>query len=220
MRYQTFLLIITFVFLIVFPSCVTKPNTIDDVYLSEIKPEEAEKLRKIEENIIQLKKDKDKTESDFTIAEQVIAVSESEVSMLEAAGRNLQEREKLYSLMVDNQKLAEEQAKIAKNREETAQAKKNLKLNEARSDEAAALLEMKKTELAVKVAELDYEKAKIAKDYQAKRPEKVEKEKLVDDAEYEKFLNSQISDLDKKIEKHQKAMETVEKIKSGKAESK
>ncbi|MCU0822878.1 MAG: hypothetical protein MUC95_10485 [Spirochaetes bacterium] len=70
------------------------------------------------------------------------------------------------------------------------------------------------------MAERDYEKAKIAKEYQSKRPEKVEKEKLVDDLEYEKFLNKQIAELDKKIEKHKKAMEKVEKVKSGKAEQK
>jgi hypothetical protein len=204
----------------VLSACVTKPKTIDDVYLSEIISVDAEKLRKIEENIVSLKKDKDKSEAENTIAEQVIAVSESEVSMLEAAGRHFQEREKLYSLMVDNQKLGEEQAKLVKNRDELTQAKSNLKLNEARRDEAEALLEMKKAELAVKIAELDYEKAKIAKEYQAKRPEKIEKDKIIDDTEYEKFLNSQIAELDKKVEKHQKAMQMVEKIKSGKMESK
>lgn len=220
MRYQTVLSVAVFILMSAFQSCVTPPAAIDDVYLSEIKPEEAEKLRKIEENIVQLKKDKDKAENDFAISQQIIAVSESEVFMLEAVGKNIQEREKLYSMMVDNPKLAEEQAKLAKNREETAQAKKNLKLNEARSDEAESLLELKKAELAVKVAELDYEKAKIAKDYQSKRPEKIEKDKLVDDTEYEKFLTSQISELDKKVEKHQKAVEMVDKIKSGKAEIK
>ncbi len=220
MRYQIILFAVVFIIMSAFPACVTKPQTIDDVYLSEIKPAEAEKLRGIEENIVQLKKDKDKTENDYLISEQVIVASESEVSMLEATGRHLQEREKLYSMMVDNQKLAEEQAKLAKNRDETVRAKKDLKLNEARRDEAEALLEVKKAELAVKVAELDYEKARIAKDYQSRRPEKIEKDKLVDDTEYEKFLTSQIAELDKKVEKHKKAMEMVEKIKSGKAETK
>ncbi|MCU0822879.1 MAG: hypothetical protein MUC95_10490 [Spirochaetes bacterium] len=139
MKEQIVTLIIASVFIAVLPSCVTPPAAIDDVFLSEIKPEEADKMRRIEGNIVQLKNEKDKTETELAVAEQVILVSESEVAMLEATGRHLQEREKLFTMMVDNQKLSEEQAKIAKNRDETVQAKKNLSLNKAKRDEAESL---------------------------------------------------------------------------------
>ncbi len=216
MKYYIINLIVLSLVWSVFSGCVTKPKAIDDIYLSEIIQGDAEKLRKIEEKIVALKKDKDKTKNDLVVAEQGIVVSESEISLIAATNDYLQEKEKLHSLTAENDKLVRVQDNLKKSEQENNEAKDRLKLNEAKRDETEALLDVKEAELAVKVAELDYEKAKVAKGYQSKRPEKFDKDKIVDETEYEKFLNDQIDNLEKRKVEHKEAVQIVEKLKSGK----
>ena len=202
------------------PGCITKPKAIDDVYLSEVKQEDADKLRKIEENIVVLKKNRDKTESDLAIAEQLIVVTEAEISVIKETKSFLQDREILFSITGEKTKFLEAQENLKKNEQEIKDAKDRLKLNEAERDEVEALLAVRKAELAVKIAELDYEKAKAAKIYQSKRPEMFGKENIIDETDYKNFYDKLAADLIKKVEKHRKARDVVEKLKSGDKASK
>ncbi len=198
-------------------SCLTmKPKTIDDVYLSEISAENAQRLRIIEGNIINLKNEKDKIEKDLAVAEQMIIVSESEIEKNKANKVFLQENEKLYTISEEIKKLTRVQKELSLCEKEIKDSKYGLNLNKAKHDETEALSSVKKAELAVEVAELDYEKAKVAKEYQVKRPEKFDKDKIINVPDYEKFLNDQTSDLDRANDKHKKASDVVKKIEKSK----
>ncbi len=205
------------ILIIVVSGCLTmKPKTIEDVYLSEISTENAQRLRIIEENIINLKNEKDKIEKDLAVAEQLIIVSESEIEKNSANKAFLQENEKLYTISEEIKKLTRVQKELSICEKDLKDSEYRLSLNKAKHDETETLLNVKKAELAVKVAELDYEKAKVAKEYQKKRPEKFDEDKIIDVPDYEKFLNDQTADLDRANDKHKKASDVVKKIEKSK----
>lgn len=191
--------------------CVTMQKSVDDVYLSEMTDEDSTNIKKIEMDIVDQKKEKDNIENNLKIAEQEIVVNHSDISQIEATKNLLHEKEKLYSIAEDNENLADIQNQLKKIKEKEAKAKANLEYNRAKRDEIKALLEVKKAQLAVKVAEFDYEKAKIAKEYQSKRPEKFRKD-IIDETKYEKFLTEQIKNLEEKQEQHRKAKLAKEKL--------
>ncbi|MDY6933675.1 MAG: hypothetical protein SVZ03_05550 [Spirochaetota bacterium] len=195
---------------LILSGCITMQKPIDDVYLSEMTSDEAAKLEKMEGEIISQKKDKDITEKNLSIGEQKIRVCKASVSQIQSTKILLQEEEKLYTLSDNTEKLNEVQNKIKECMGRETQAKANLKYNMAKRNEIKALLDVKNSELAVKVAKLDYEKAKIAKKYQSKRPEKFGDD-IIDDIKYEDFLNDQTEKLNEKQEKHKETIELLNK---------
>jgi hypothetical protein len=191
----------------VFTGCVTLPDPIDDVYLSEKTNDQSAKLDRIGTDIIAKKKDKDKVEKELEIANQKIEASRTDVTQAEAAGEALLEKEKLYEMTKDS-KLEEIQKEKEKNKIKTAQSKAYLAYCIAKADETGAMFEVKKAELAAKVAELDYEKSLIAKAYQTKRSDEY-KDKMIDDLEYKKFLEDQRAKLEDNRKKYEKASKSL-----------
>lgn len=207
MKHQIFFLI-TVLFI---SGCVTLPKPVDDVYLTEMTEEEAAKLDKIGQDIIVRKQNKDKIEKEIEILKQRIEVTGKEISELEAANELFLEKEKLYSMTDENDKLVELQKEKSKNKIKVNELKANLKYLNAKNNEKNSFLDIEKSELAVKVAELDYEKALIAKTYQLKRAEEFEEDDIIDDAEYKKFLDDQKVNLDENRKKYEKAVKETEK---------
>jgi hypothetical protein len=198
---------------VIFAGCVTMPDPIDDNYLKEKTQEDIAKLDKIETDIIAKKKNKDKVEKDSEIAAQKSELSRKEVLQTEADIAVILEKEKLYTSTKDS-KLQDIQKEREKNDLKLTQLKAKLDYDIAKSDEAKALLEVKKYELGVKVAELNYEKALIAKIYQMKRKKEYEK-KMIDDEEYKKFFDDQkikLVDNQKEYEKASKVVAEKEDI--------
>jgi len=184
---------------------------VDDVYLTEMTEEEAAKLDKIGQDIIVRKQNKDKIEKEIEILKQRIEVTGKEISELEAANELFLEKEKLYSMTDENDKLVELQKEKSKNKIKVNELKTNLKYLNAKNNEKNSFLDIEKSELAVKVAELDYEKALIAKTYQLKRAEEFEEDDIIVDAEYKKFLDDQKVNLDENRKKYEKAVKETEK---------
>ena len=195
-RHITFL-----VALVLLSGCITLPKPVDETYLTEKTEEENAKLEKIEQEIISIKQDKDKIEKELEIFKQRIEVTTKEISELEAAKELLLEKEKLYSMTDDNDKIVELQKKKKVNRTRLTQLKAYLKYLNAKNDEKTALFNIEKTKLAVKVAELDHEKALIARAYQDKRSDEFEEDDRIDVSEYKKFLEDQKVKLDENKKK-------------------
>lgn len=198
MKYKLSLLI---AFSILFSGCITMPDPVDEVFLKEKTQEERVKLEKIEADVILKKKDQDKVEKDMEIVAQKTELSRKELAEAEAAKAVLLEREKLYTSTGDS-KLQEIKSQRELNNIKIAQLKAKLDYYTAKSNETNALLEIKKSELAVKVAELKYEQALIAKAYQMRRKKEYEK-KMIEDEEYKKYFDNQKI----KLEDNQKAYE-------------
>ncbi|MBN2403624.1 MAG: hypothetical protein JXN64_14700 [Spirochaetes bacterium] len=188
-------------FSILFSGCITMPDPVDEVFLKEKTQEERVKLEKIEADVILKKKDQDKVEKDMEIVAQKTELSRKELAEAEAAKAVLLEREKLYTSTGDS-KLQEIKSQRELNNIKIAQLKAKLDYYTAKSNETNALLEIKKSELAVKVAELKYEQALIAKAYQMRRKKEYEK-KMIEDEEYKKYFDNQKI----KLEDNQKAYE-------------
>jgi hypothetical protein len=193
--------------LIFFAGCVTMPDPIDELFLKEKSQDETAKLDKIESDIITKKKNKDTAEKDTEIAAQKAELSSKEVTQKEAEIDVLLGKEKLYTSTKDS-KLPEIQKEREKENLKLTQLKAKYEYHTAKSNEANALLEVKKYELAVKVAELNYEKAMIAKSYQLKRKKEYEK-KMIDDEEYKKFFEDQKIKLEDAQKEYEKASKTV-----------
>lgn len=192
---------------IFFAGCVTMPDPIDELFLKEKTQEETAKLDKIEGDIITKKKNKDAAEKETEIAAQKAELSRKEVTQKEAEIDVLLGKEKLYTSTKDS-KLPEIQKEREKENLKLTQLKAKYEYHTVKSNEANALLEVKKYELAVKVAEFYYEKALIAKAYQLKRKKEYEK-KMIDDEEYKKFFENQKIKLEDAQKEYEKASKIV-----------
>ena len=204
MKYKIIFLI---VFAAFFTGCLTMPDPVDEIYLKEKTQQDTVKLEKIEAEIIAKKKSQDAAEKEAEIAAQKAELSEKEVLQAKAAIDVLLDKEKLYTTTKDS-KLQEVQKEIEKNNLMLAQLKAKQDYQTAKNEEAKALLEVRKTELAVKVAELKYEHSLIAKAYQMKRQKEFEKD-MIDDEVYKKYFDNQKIKLEDTQKAHEKAVKTL-----------
>lgn len=204
MKYKLGILIILSV---IWTGCVTMPDAVDEAYLVEKTADESAKIEKIEGDVIAKKKSKDKIEKDQEIATQRVEVSRKEVKGAETAGDLLLEKEKLYKSTGDA-KLADIQKQKEANNAKIAQAKAVLEYNIAKKSETDAQLELAAADLGLRVAELRYEKALIAKKYQMKRSKEFAKN-MIDETEYQKFMENQKREYDESRSKHEKAAKAL-----------
>jgi hypothetical protein len=216
-----------------FAGCVTLPDTIDEAYLVDKTPEQTAKLDKIAQNVIAKKKEGDEAKKNLAIAEQSVKVSEEMVAFLEREKSLLAQREKLYTLKRDDAKLSEVRSRLQENKQQGKGEKAHLNYNIALKDDAQAILEMRQAELAVAVAELNYEKAKIAEAFilkgkgkAGKKETEVKEEgffeglkkllsgsdkKAVDVKKFEEYLNKQKDNLKDAKAKQQQTAERLKK---------
>ncbi len=202
--------LVLFIFIavaVLFSGCVTMPDPIDELFLKEKTEQDTAKLDKIEADIIAKKKSQDIVEKDAEIAAQKAELSGKEVLQTEAEIAVLLDKEKLYKTTKDS-KLQDVQKEREKSNLKLTQLKAKQDYDIAKSDAASALLEVKKYELGVKVAELNYEKALIAKAYQMKRKKEYEK-KMIDDEDYKKFFDDQKIKLEDSQKEYEKASKVV-----------
>jgi hypothetical protein len=203
------------ILIVLFTGCVTMPDTIDEAYLVEKTPEQTAKLDKIAQNVIAIKKKGDEAKKNLAIAEQGVKVSEEMVAFLEREKSLLVEREKLYTLKKDEQRLSEVRSRLKENKQQRKGEKAHLAFTIAFRDDAQAIVELRQAELAVSVAELNYEKAKIAQAFILKGKEKAgKKEPEVKKEEgFFKGLKKKISGSDKKAVDVKKFEEYLKKQK-------
>lgn len=221
------------ILIILFTGCVTLPDTIDEAYLVEKTPEQTAKLDKIAQNVIAKKKDGDEAKKNLAIAEQSVKVSEEMTAFLDREKSLLVEQEKLYTLKRDDQRLSEVRSRLNENKQKRRGEKAHLSFATAFKEDAQAIVELRQAELAVSVAELNYEKAKIAHAFILKGKEKAGKKeteakeegffkglmkkvsgsdkKAVDVKKYEEYLNKQKDNLKEAKAKQEKTAERLKK---------
>ncbi len=204
-----------------FAGCLaTMPPAVKDVYLVEKTADEEKKLNTIEDEIIAINQENNKLKDAIKITKQMIVVSENQVASLEEQKKVKIEKEKLYTISNENDKLAEVKKQIQENDEKLRLENINLKYLKAKKDYEDSSISLKESELSVKVAELYFEKAKIARKFQDKTmgvapkgsTEAVRDDKnKIDVSEYEKYLASQKEKLLNKQQEQQRYADVFKK---------
>ncbi|MBP7735539.1 MAG: hypothetical protein KA369_06150 [Spirochaetes bacterium] len=148
--------------------CVTMPDPVPVNYLVEKTPEQGKILEKLENGIIaknhEVKALKDKSQA----ADQKVNVEKGRLGILKDERSLLDEKKKQYQMENDAAKTEDNNKQItAKDGEIKAQELK-VESATASSGLARAQKEVGETELSVMVAELNYEKARIAREYLVK----------------------------------------------------
>jgi hypothetical protein len=201
--------------------CVTMPDPINTAYLSEIKSDESERIQQLEKEILVHKKEKDATRAEHEIAIQEMTMGVATTEFLERKMMVFREKEKFFSL-TKNEAASDRNAKAIRELEKSSSAHGSyVKYARVRRDHLKSILDQREAEMSVAIWEMQYEKAKIARNYQERRPEEFsgkksgiaryfQGKKKIDPTEYEKFMLKQ-RDIAKK------ARENAQKIGQEKA---
>jgi hypothetical protein len=161
--------ILTAAFLVSLAGCVTMPDPVPVDYLVDKTAEQSKILEKLENNIIaknhEVKALKDKEQA----AAQKVVVEKGRLDILKGERKLLDEKKKQYQLENDITNIDENNKQIAVKEAETKTQETKLEYETASHESARAQREVSETELSVMVAELNYEKARIAREFLTKR---------------------------------------------------
>ncbi|MBP7902004.1 MAG: hypothetical protein KA015_04210 [Spirochaetes bacterium] len=218
--------------------CVSAPDKIDDSLLIEKTPEQAQKIESLEDRIIEQNKVLEKSITDLNNSKQDLLKEKGVLSILE----------KEKSLNDEKLKVA----KASKDEEAVSAAQNELKLTDSKISKQTVKLayvdslnahrdnsnRLESAKLNVLVAELNYEKAKIARAYQVKQLKnkkttdaeakkeksffdnfKKNKDGLIDEEEYRKYFDSIKDDVQNRTADWKITEEKMNKAKSGYDES-
>lgn len=191
-----------------FFGCASFQEPVDDSLLNEMTQPEKGKISAIKNSIIAKKNDKDAFEKVVEISEQAILVSNSRLSLISAQKDYYLKREKLYLLSGDSEKLQEMRRMIKVSDEQTIKESANKDYCIKKRDADLAAFKVKEAELSVVVSQFDFEKAKIAREFQIRRyGEKYNK--LVDAKKYGDYYNSMQDNLNNRKQEHQKTLDSL-----------
>jgi hypothetical protein len=155
--------------LIALAGCVTMPDPVPDNYLSEKTAEQAKNLEKMENAVIaknhEVQTFKDKVES----AEQKYNVEKGRLGILQDEKKLLDEKQKQFQLENDSEKIGENAKLIADKDIEIKSQVDRVEYSSAFRDHVKAQKEVADAELSVLVAEMNFERARIAREYLVKR---------------------------------------------------
>jgi len=187
--------------LFLFTGCFsTLPPKINEVYLSEKSDADNGKLEGIEKSIIKITDDKAKIEKEVKIIALDITIAKKERNRHEANEELLNEKQKLNILKKDTAGIQETKQKIAASKKAQVDTGKRIKYLKAKEDNLEKQVDVKESELAVKVAEQLLVKAKIARANQEKMmkgADEKQKKNLIDVSQYQKYYDSQKGSLDR-----------------------
>lgn len=175
------------------------PAPVKDTLLVEKTATDEKKLAKIEDDIVLINQENNKIKESLKITSQREIVSGKEISSLEKEKALIEEKKKLYAISNDTKALAEVEKAMVDNQRKINLEKINQEYLQARQDYEKSGIELKEAELAAQIAELNFEKAKIARAYQdrtmgeapvdPKTGQKDDKARI-DVSEFEKYLES------------------------------
>jgi hypothetical protein len=157
-----------FIFLfsvILFTGCVTMLPQIKDEFLAGKTKEQEEVLFKLEDQIVEINKQKSGIEKKINISRQLIKVNDKEYPFLKDKLNYYNESQELYILTNNSAKMAQTANDLKKIE---LDIKLNLLMNEYLSvmrNFHQSSLDLNYAELSAKIAELSYEKSKIAAAY-------------------------------------------------------
>jgi hypothetical protein len=138
---------------------------IKDEFLAEKTKQQEDTLFKLEDAIVEINKQKEGIEKKINISKQLIKVNDKENPYLDKKLNYINEVQELYILTNNSTKLAQ-------NTNELKKIELDIKLNLLMSEYVSILksyhqsaLDLNYAELSAKIAEMDYEKSKIAAAY-------------------------------------------------------
>jgi hypothetical protein len=193
------MLLITAAMLVALSGCVTMPDPVPDMYLAEKSDQDAKVLEKLANAIIaknhEIKAMRDKVKD----SDHKLTVEKGRLSILSDEKNLLLEKKKQYVLEKDQAKIDENQKMLVEKEIEIGNQNSKVEYSAALLEHTTALNEVREMELSVLVAELNYERARIAKAYLLKREEaggeEGKKQKKGDaltyDEKYKKYLDKQ-----------------------------
>lgn len=179
--------------------CATMPNPVPDEYLGEKSAEDVKAIDKLSSSIIakndEIKKMRDKIKK----TGHTLEIEKGRLSILQAEKNLLLEKQKQYVLENDQSKFDENKKMIVDKDNEIVSQNTRVEYTSAFLEHTIAQEEVVEMELAVFVAELNYEKARIAKAYLLRREatigEESKKEKKgtaeTYDEQFQKYLAKQ-----------------------------
>ena len=155
--------------LVALAGCVTMPDPVPDNYLSEKTAEQAKNLEKMENAVIaknhEVQTFKDKVDS----AEQKFKVEKGRLGILKDEKKLLDEKQKQFQLENDSVKIGEN-AKLMSDKDiEIKSQVDRVEYSSAFCDLVKGQKEVADAELSVLVAEMNFERARIAREYLLKR---------------------------------------------------
>ncbi|HEY1406501.1 MAG TPA: hypothetical protein VF857_07840 [Spirochaetota bacterium] len=174
--------------------CATFQEPVDDSLLKEMTQQQKDLLAKIGSDIIAKKAEKDGAETQVAISEQGIEVSKSQLAFIDAQRDLSVKKEKLYRLSNDSAQQTTAMNGIKACDTQKIQETAHLDYIGAKRDVDKAVFSVKEAELGVLVAQLDFEKAKIARENQEKR-KKSDDDSMIDVKKYEEYYNKQKENL-------------------------
>jgi len=191
---------------ILFIGCfATMPPPVKEIYLKDTTADEQKKLSAIEQEIIKINQENTRLKESLKILNQKILVSEKDIARLEKEKSYFAEKEKLLTLSNETDKLVKLNEEKKKNDYEIQLGKLNLEMLKAQKNRDEMNSDLLDTRLSVRVAELNFEKAKIGRAYQDKTlgpvvaDPKGEKDKnRIDIEQYEKYFKDQQAKMEQK----------------------
>lgn len=149
--------------------CASFQEPVDDQYLSEMTKSEQDTIAALKTSIIDNKTEKDRSAKQVEISEEWIHVSNARLAFLSAQKDWQLRRDKLFLLSADTAKQQATHQMITQTDNLIRQETVNGKYCVAKRDADSSALRVKEAELSVLVSQLDFEKAKIAREYQIRR---------------------------------------------------
>jgi hypothetical protein len=157
-----------FIFLfiaLIFTGCATMLPQIKDEFLADKTKEQEKILFKIEDEIVDINNQKAALEKKINISRQLIKINDKEYPLLKEKQNYYNEVQELY-ILTDNS------AKITQNSGVLKKIELDIKLNQLMNDYLSSMknyhqssLDLNYAELSAKIAEMNYEKSKIAAAY-------------------------------------------------------
>lgn len=215
--------LISLVCFCVFMGCVSMPGTINTEYLSEIKSDESEKIQKLEKNILAKKSERDTAARNYSVSAAEESLTRETAAFLEQKSAVYRAKEKLYSLQNDDGALQGNKLAIETLGRTRGNHNSYIQYAMANNSSLKAALEISEAEMSVAVWEMNYEKSRVAREYQNKRPEEFGQKKSgiaryfqsksrVDPGEYEKYLVKQRDTVKDKREAHDKLLKELKSL--------
>jgi hypothetical protein len=163
------LIIVITAFLVSLTGCITMPEKVPDEYLSDKTSDQSKNLEKMENAVISKNHEVQTFKEKAEDAERKLKIEKGRLGILKDEKKLMEERQKQYQLENDSEKIGENAKLISQKESEIIWQVNRVEYAVAFRDHVKAQKEVVDTELSVLVAELNYERSRIAKDYLLKR---------------------------------------------------
>ncbi len=170
-------LLFTIILLTLITGCATIPGPVAEQYLADKTENDAERLEQIETKIIAKNREKLTAEQNQRENTPDIERTEEELDLLLRENKLLKDQLELYTKSKDARNMETKREELSENNLKIEKHMNLLKYQESQKNLLEAEAELKNAQLSVLVAQLNYEKAEIAKAYREKNEPAVETEK-------------------------------------------